>query len=258
MNIYTQTPLRISFLGGGSDYQEYFNENEGAVLGSSIDKYIYIFQLPMSSFSPKKYKLSYRKIEEVNELNELTHPVVKNVLAEMNWNQPINISTMSDIPGGTGLGSSSSFTIGMIKLMHHLAKNDLDRISLAKEAFRLEHDILRENVGIQDHLHAAFGGLNLYRFQGKRIIIEPVQPSTSFKQLLNQSLILVYTKKTRYASKILDHQVDLTVKKINTKNIKELVDLTIECAKMLNQNKDDNSLLVSLGKYLQKSWKLKS
>ena len=112
-------------------------------------------------------------------------------------------------------------------------------------------------MGIQDHLHAAFGGLNLYRFQGKRIIIEPVQPSTSFKKLLNQSLILVYTKKTRYASKILDHQVDLTVKKINTKNIKELVDLTIECDKMLNQNKDDNSLLVSLGKYLQKSWELK-
>ena len=257
MSIYTQTPLRVSFFGGGSDYQEYYLENEGAVLGSSINKYIYIFELPMSSFAPKKFKLSYRKTEEVDDPKELNHPVVRSVLVEMNWTHPINISTMSDLPGGTGLGSSSAFSVGLLKLMNHLAKNDKDRLSLAKEAFRIEHDVLKENVGIQDHLHASFGGLNLYRLSGNKVTIEPIQLADSFKILLNKSLIMVYTGEQRHASTVLVDQIQATKKKLNTEYIKELVDLTIYCCNILQTRTCDISLLKDLGLMLQRSWELK-
>lgn len=257
MSIYTQTPLRVSFFGGGSDYKEYFTENEGAVLGSSINKYIYIFELPMSSFSPKKFKLSYRKTEEVDHPKDFKHPVVSSVLCEMNWTHPINISTMSDLPGGTGLGSSSAFSVGLLKLMNCLTKNNKDNLSLAKEAFRIEHDVLNENVGFQDHLHASFGGLNLYRLSGNKVTIEPIQLKDSFRSLLNKSLIMVYTGQHRHASTIVADQINATKNKLNTEYINELVDLTIHCANALQTNSSDTSLLKDLGLMLQRSWELK-
>jgi len=215
MSTFTKTPLRLSFFGGGSDYLEYFNENEGAVLGSSIDKYIYIYQLPMSNFSPKKYKLSWRKTEEVDKIENIEHPVVRTILQDLNWKKPINIATMSDLPGGTGLGSSSSFTVGFLRLINHMLNNDVDKLSLAKNAWRVEHDLLSENVGVQDQLHAAFGGLNLYKLNGTKVSIEPIQVSNSFKKLLNKSLILVYTGVTRHASNVVQDQVSNTKKNIN-------------------------------------------
>lgn len=257
MSIYSQTPLRISFLGGGSDYVEYFEENEAAVLGGSINKFIYIFELPMSSFAPKKYKLSYRQTEEVDDPSEFEHPVVSSVLRDLNWREPINISTMSDIPGGTGLGSSSAFSVGFIKLTNHLIGNNIDKITLAKEAYRIEHDILNENVGIQDHLHAAFGGFNLYKMQGKSITIEPIQMKSSFKRLLNNSLIMVFTGQSRHASKVLEDQISRTKKSLNTPYIKELVTMTKECAGLFNTTYSDDVVIEKLGDYLHQSWELK-
>jgi len=257
MSTFTKTPLRLSFFGGGSDYLEYFNENEGAVLGSSIDKYIYIYQLPMSNFSPKKYKLSWRKTEEVDKIENIEHPVVRTILQDINWKKPINIATMSDLPGGTGLGSSSSFTVGFLRLINHMLNNDVDKLSLAKNAWRVEHDLLCENVGVQDQLHAAFGGLNLYKLNGTKVSIEPIQVSNSFKKLLNKSLILVYTGVIRHASKVVQDQVSNTKKNINTNNIKELVKISYEAADKLSSYNDDNALLIEMGKMLHEGWRLK-
>jgi D-glycero-alpha-D-manno-heptose-7-phosphate kinase len=257
MSTFTKTPLRLSFFGGGSDYLEFFNENEGAVLGSSIDKYIYIYQLPMSNFSPKKYKLSWRKTEEVDKIENIEHPVVRTILQDLDWKKPINIATMSDLPGGTGLGSSSSFTVGFLRLINHILSNDVDKLSLAKNAWRVEHDLLSENVGVQDQLHAAFGGLNLYKLNGTKVSIEPIQVSNSFKKLLNKSLILVYTGVTRHASNVVQDQVSNTKKNINTNNIKELVKISYEAADKLNSYNDDNALLIEMGKMLHEGWRLK-
>jgi D-glycero-alpha-D-manno-heptose-7-phosphate kinase len=176
----------------------------------------------------------------------------------MRWSDPINISTMSDIPGGTGLGSSSAFTVGLLKLLNHLAHNSKDRLTLAKDAFRIEHDILKENVGIQDHLHASFGGLNLYRLNGSKVTIEPVQLCDPFKQLLNTSLLMIYTGEQRHASNVLSDQINSTKKKINTVQIKELVELTLEAANMLQTNTaNDVTLLKEFGLVLQRGWDLK-
>lgn len=257
MSAFTKTPLRVSFFGGGSDYIEYFEENEGAVLGSSIDKYIYIYQLPMSYFSPKKYKLSWRKTEEVDKISSIQHPVVRTVLEDLKWERPINIATMSDLPGGTGLGSSSSFTVGFLNLINHILNNDIDKLSLAKEAWRVEYDLLGENVGVQDQLHAAFGGLNLYKLKGSNITIQPIQTSHSFKQLLNSSLVLVYSGITRHASEILKDQVKNTKKKINYQDIKELVQISIDAASKLSSIKDNKLLLKEIGLMLHEAWKLK-
>ena len=257
MTAFSKTPLRISFFGGGSDYEEYFTDNECAVLGSSINKYVYIFELPMSTFSPKKFKLSYRTIEEVDNPSEFKHPVVSSVLKRMKWKKPINISTMSDLPGGTGLGSSSSFTVGLINLLQHIDKKKISQLSLATEAYKIEHDILKENVGLQDHLHASFGGLNLYRIIGKKITIEPLQISNKFKTLLNESVIMVYTGTVRHASKVLKEQLKNLHNQMNTCYIRDSVNLAIEAAEKFQNTKNEKKLLIEFGKLLQESWKLK-
>jgi len=257
MTIFTKTPLRLSFFGGGSDYAEYFNHNESAVLGGTLDKYIYIYQLPMSNFSPKKYKLSWRHTEEVDNICDFKHPVIRAVLEKYNWDIPINISTMSDIPGGTGLGSSSSFTVGFLKLINSIIDNDIDKLSLAREAYNVEHDILKENVGIQDQLHASFGGFNLFRISGRKVTIEPIQLKKSFRNLLNRSLILVYTGVTRHASEVLNDQIQNTKKELNFNQIDELVQMTIEAAELMQTSKDDKLLIKEIGSMLHDAWKLK-
>ena len=138
-----------------------------------------------------------------------------------------------------------------------MLNNDVDKLSLAKNAWRVEHDLLSENVGVQDQLHAAFGGLNLYKLNGTKVSIEPIQVSNSFKKLLNKSLILVYTGVTRHASNVVQDQVSNTKKNINTNNIKELVKISYEAADKLNSYNDDNALLIEIGKMLHEGWRLK-
>jgi D-glycero-alpha-D-manno-heptose-7-phosphate kinase len=116
----SKTPLRASFLGGGTDYPSHFRSHPGAVLGGTIDKYVFIQALPLAPIAEQKFRVTYRTTESVDRVEDIRHPVIRETLKLHNWSDPLNIATMSDLPGGTGLGSSSAFTVGFINLVHRL------------------------------------------------------------------------------------------------------------------------------------------
>ena len=225
--LISKTPLRVSFLGGGTDYPSYFENNDGGVLGGTIDKYVYTQALPLASFSEQKFRLTYRAVESVNDADEITHPVVRECLKLYNIEQPLSFSTMSDIPGSTGLGSSSSFTVGFINLLHAINNKEITRYDLAMQAIHLEKDILGENVGVQDQIHAAIGGLSRYKFGKDTVSINPINIPGSRLELFNQSMFLVYTNIQRSASAVLDTQEKRTKAGSNADYLKEMYDMTL-------------------------------
>ena len=202
----SKTPLRASFLGGGTDYPSHFRSHPGAVLGGTIDKHVYIQALPLAPIAEQKFRVTYRTTESVDTIDEIRHPVIRETLKLHCWTDPLNIATMSDLPGGTGLGSSSAFTVGFINLLHRMRGKELTRYELASQAIHMEQVILNENVGVQDQIHAAFGGLARYEFSGDTFSIEPLRLTTSRLSLINRSMILVYTGAQRSASAVLQSQ----------------------------------------------------
>lgn len=251
-----KTPLRVSFFGGGTDYPQYFRHYPGAVLGTAIDKYIYTVALPMVGYAETRFRVTYRMVETVNEVSEIKHNAIRAALLEAGFDQPLNIAIISDLPGNSGLGSSSSFTVGFTKLIAHLQGRRLTKYDLLKEAVRLELDVLGENVGIQDQTHAAFGGLNLYSFHGDEFSIRPVHMTTAARDALNASACLVYTGLQRNASDTLTEQMRNTAEKKVQTELKQLVDLCREGVAILERT-DTASVLTDFGALLSEGWKTK-
>ncbi|MEI7714276.1 MAG: kinase, partial [Rhodospirillales bacterium] len=193
MMIVARTPLRVSFFGGGTDYPEYFRRARGAVLGMAIDKYVYISALRLASILDYRYRVSYSRIETVTDAADIQHPVVRNVLAHYGVTEALDLSIMADLPAKSGLGSSSSFTVGFLNLIAALQKRQITKLDLARQAVFVERELLAENVGVQDQYHAAFGGLNRFDFEGARTRISPIQMSGDCLTALTGSLFLVYT-----------------------------------------------------------------
>lgn len=252
----SRSPLRVSFFGGGTDYPEYFEVYPGAVLGASIDKFIYTTVLPMVGFAEHKYRITYRKVETVDTIDEIEHPAIRAVLREFGYNGALNIATLSDIPGNSGLGSSSSFTVGFIKLIEHLMGRNSSRLALMREAVRIERDVLGDNVGIQDQVHASFGGLNHYHFHKSAFSAHPIAVSPEGRNALDESLFLVYSGVQRSASTVVAQQIENTREKKIIKELKELFDLCDEGAKVL-QMSDPEKMLREFGKLISAGWETK-
>jgi D-glycero-alpha-D-manno-heptose-7-phosphate kinase len=253
----SRTPLRVSFLGGGTDYPSYFREHSGAVLGGTIDKYVYIQALPLAPIAEQKYRVTYRTTESVDSVDQIRHPVIRATLTQYGWTDPINIATMSDLPGGTGLGSSSAFTVGFINLIHRMKGTELTRYELARQAIRMEQEILKENVGVQDQVHAAFGGLARYEFVGDSISIQPLRLSTSRLERLNASLILLYTGSQRSASLAVSSQESRTKSGANNEYLAEMYNMTKIGARILEEEGDDTLAIQRFAELLDRAWKLK-
>lgn len=258
MNMWVaKTPLRASFLGGGTDYPSYFATRHGAVLGGTIDKYIYIQALPLACIADQRYRVTYRTTESVDKVADIKHPVVRECLRHYSWDEPLNIATMSDLPGSTGLGSSSAFTVGFVNLLHKMRGTELTRYELARQAIKIEQEILKENVGVQDQIHAAFGGLSRYEFHGDSFSIEPLRLNTSRLSHLNSSLILVYTGAQRSASTVLESQEARTRSGANEDYLREMYEMTRVGANILEAEGDDTNALVQFGDLLDHGWRLK-
>lgn len=253
----SKTPLRASFLGGGTDYVSYFKDQPGAVLGGTIDKYVYIQALPLAQFSDQKFRVTYRHTESVGVREDIQHPVVRESLIHYDWTTPLNIATMSDLPGGTGLGSSSSFTVGFINLLHRMRGITLTRYELARQAIHMEQTVLNENVGVQDQVHAAFGGLSRYEFEGDQIMIQPLRLTTKRLDLLNASMFLVYTGVERSASSVLDTQEKRTKSGNNSAYLREMYEMTSEGARILEDEGNDDAALMRFCDLLNHGWELK-
>jgi D-glycero-alpha-D-manno-heptose-7-phosphate kinase len=252
----SRTPLRVSFFGGGTDYPEYYERSRGAVLGMAIDKYIYVSALRLVNILDYRYRLSYSRIETVNDVSELVHPVVRALIQHYEMTEPLDISIMADLPARSGLGSSSSFTVGLINLISHFKRQPITKLDLARMGVYVERELLAENVGVQDQYHAAFGGLNRFDFQGSRVRISPVQMTAPCLSALTSSLFLLYSGVTRFASATLDEQIDRTRNGRVDAELSHLLALTDQAVDVL-EGESDEHMLSELGAMLHDGWETK-
>ncbi len=251
-----RAPLRVSFFGGGTDYPEYFEREPGAVIGLAMDRYIYISGSPILWLTDYKYRIGYSKVEHVNDVSDIEHPVVRESLRKYYTHNSLDMSVFSDILARTGLGSSSTFTVCMLKLLSHMKGEHVDPLKLAAMAHEMEHDILKERVGVQDQLHAAFGGVNRFDFYGDKITQQAVNMSGIALEALSKSLCLVYTKKTRSANAVLKDQIENTKSKKIDKDLSELYNMVGQCSRILESAKPEE-MLEDLGRLLQDGWAIK-
>lgn len=190
MLIVTKSPVRISYAGGGSDYPSFFEKQEGNVVSATIDKYVYFMSLPQWPLAEDQYRFTYRKTESVHDYRSLEHPVLRQLLLNLDWRSPLNMATMADVPGESGLGSSSAFTSAAIQNLSFRQGNLISGFDLARKAIEIERIELREPGGWQDQAATACGGFRSYAFnnsgfQSKEIVLnEEVRTKLQYRQLL--------------------------------------------------------------------------
>ena len=250
--IVSKTPLRMSFVGGGSDLPAYYNYDEGAVLSTTIDKYMYII---VNSKFDGNIRLSYSITEDVDNVDKIKHPIVRNTLKMLEIPGGIEIASMADIPSkGSGLGSSSSYTVGLLNALYAYKNSNINREDLGKLACHVEIDLCKEPIGKQDQYIAAFGGLNLIRFYSdESVSVEPIICKPEIVKKLEESILIFYTGRTRSASTLLKEQSRSMNNSVKRTLIKEMVKLAFDLKHIL-----ENEDLDSVGELLDKNWRLKS
>ena len=248
--IITKTPFRISFVGGGSDLPAYYEKQRGAVLSTSIDKYMYIST--HAFFERNKIRCKYSQTETVDNVKDLQHPILRTVLKDFNLNG-IEVSSIADIPGGTGMGSSSSFTVGLLHNLSTYTGRSYGKQELGAGACRVEIDLLNEPIGKQDQYAAAFGGLNVIEFNPDGTVdVHPVNISEETRATLNSNLKLYYLGNQRSASAILAEQKKNTSQESKFQALSTMVGLVYELRDALEAGDLDN-----FGALLHKNWLLK-
>jgi len=250
--IISRTPFRVSFAGGGTDLKKYYEEEYGAVISTTIDKYMYITVNSLSSFHNHKIRISYSKTELVNNVDEIKHPVIREALKLVGIDGGIEIASMADIPSGTGMGSSSSFTVGLLNALYTFQVKSVSPERLAQEACKIEIEILKEPIGKQDQYAAAYGGLNYIQFNSdESVFVKPVISSREVKDELNNNLMMFYTNITRKASDILTRQTENTKNK--KQNLRKMKEIALDIKEILNEGKR----LDKIGNILHQEWLLK-
>jgi D-glycero-alpha-D-manno-heptose-7-phosphate kinase len=251
--IITKTPYRISFFGGGTDHKEWYRENGGKVLSTTFDKYCYISVRPLPQFFDHKYRVVYSKIENANNINELQHPSVREVLRYFNCEQGLEIHHDGDLPARSGLGSSSSFTVGLVNAMNALKGVYSSSHKLASTAIHIEQDLIKECVGSQDQIAAAYGGFNEIEFyKDDNFSVAPKVIDHERIKDLNNHLMLFYTGISRFSSEISRSQVS-NMRNCNSQ-MNELYDMVGKGSSILE---NVNTPLDEFGKLLHSAWKNK-
>ena len=253
--IITKTPYRISFFGGGTDLNQWFNENGGAVISTSIDKYCYISCRFLPKFFAHKYRFVYSQIEDVINISDIKHPAIKGLLGHLNWDQGIELHHDGDLPARSGLGSSSSFTVGMLNALNALQGKHISKNELAKQAIFIEQKVLNENVGCQDQIAAAYGGFNKIEFFGENSFkVSPIIIPEARLNKLQDNLLLFFTGISRFASEIEKSKVvNFNSKKNELTKMHEMVDVSIDILVNEAKNIDDFGLLLNEGWNYKKS-----
>lgn len=250
--IITKTPFRMSFFGGGTDMEEYFKENGGAVLSTTFDKYCYVNVRHLPRFFDYTTELSYSKVERVTAIDDIQHPAVRNAMKFLDMRE-LRLTYEADLPARSGLGTSSSFAVGMLNAFYALKGKYADKKKLADEAIYLERVLCNEAGGWQDQIAAAYGGFNRINFNADGYEVLPVIISPERKRMLNDNLMMFFTGFTRFSS---------DVQKANSKSskqdknamLKEMHSL-VNDAEMILTDADKN--LDEFGRLLDYTWKLK-
>ncbi|MDC1148325.1 hypothetical protein OAT00_01480 [Pelagibacteraceae bacterium] len=250
--IITKTPYRISFFGGGTDYPNWYNYYPGKVISTTINKGVYISCRSLPNFFKKhKFRICYSKNEEVLNINQIKHKVFREILKYLKINTGLEIHYDGELPARSGMGSSSSVVVGLLKALYFLKNQDIDKKKLAKKSIFFEQKILKETVGIQDQIAAAYGGFNIIKFDKKKFTVSSLKKRENFLKNLENSLLLVYTGITR------DAQIIASLYANNLRyqykdNIKNLIEITNEAENILYNGISDD-----FGRLLNESWILK-
>lgn len=249
--IITQTPFRMSFFGGGTDFEEFYREHGGSVISSTFDKYCYVTVRHLPRFFNYKTHLTYSRMEYVNSYSEIEHPAIREAMKLLDMHE-LRLTYESDLPARSGLGTSSSFSVGMLNAFHVLKGKYVSKRQLADEAIYLERKLCQEAGGIQDQIAASFGGFNRIDFHESGYEVNPVIISPARKKLLNENLMLFFTGFSRFSSEI---QVK-TKKALHDKKAQllELYGLVDEAEQILT---DKNADMAEFGRLLDYTWNLK-
>ncbi len=250
--IITKTPFRMSFFGGGTDMEEYFKENGGAVLSTTIDKFCYVNVRHLPRFFDYHTELSYSKTERVKDVNEIEHPAIRNAMKMLDMHE-IRLTYEADLPARSGLGTSSSFAVGMLMAFYALKGKYADKKKLADEAIYLERTLCDEAGGWQDQIAAAYGGFNRINFSKDGYEVQPIIISPERKKQLNNNLMMFFTGFTRFSSEVqrVNNETSMEEKKAKLDKMYKMVDQAEEI--LVNKEKD----LDNFGRLLDESWKLK-
>ena len=250
--VSTQTPLRVSFFGGGTDFPSFFAQDRGLVVSSAIQQFIYVTVKRHSELFGEKYRISYSETEHTNSTSEIKNGIVRSCIELVGIQEPLFISTSSDVPAMSGLGSSSSFAVGLLHALHVMMGHTPSPGQLAEEACEVELVRLQKPIGKQDQYAAAFGGLNSFEFRSDgRVSVDALTIRSEMSELL-KDLILVWTGIPRTAESILQEQNDRT--SLNVPALTELVGLAEDFKRMILTGKLQ---IPALAEMLTLSWDIK-
>lgn len=250
--IISRTPFRISFLGGGTDYPAWYRQHGGAVIATTIDKYCYLTCRYLPPFFEHRYRVVYSKIENVQSVEQISHPAVREILRFLEVTRGIEIHHDGDLPARSGMGSSSAFTVGLLHALHALQGRMVSKHQLAMESICVEQERIRETVGSQDQVMAAYGGFNHVRFlPSGEIAVRPIVMPPDRMAALNDHVMLFYTGIKRTASDIASSYVhDVEPRR---RQLRILHDLVEEGISILSSQKD----LAQFGELLHEAWTAK-
>ena len=250
--IITKTPFRMSFFGGGTDMQEFFRENGGAVLSTTFDKYCYVEVRHLPPFFDYANELIYSRSERVKEIDEIEHPLIRNGMKMLDMHN-LKVTYDADLPARSGLGTSSSSAVGMLNAFYALKGKYADKHKLADDAIYLERVLCNESGGWQDQIAASFGGLNRVDFKGDTYEVHPVIISQDRKKRLNQNLMMFFTGFTRLSSEV-QKMVNAQKPKNKEAILKEMYALVDDAQAVLTDKDRD---LDDFGRLLDYTWQLK-
>lgn len=251
--IISRTPFRVSFFGGGTDYPAWFREHGGAVLATTIDKYCYISVRELPPFFEHRHRLVYSVIENVREVSEFKHPAVRAVLEWTGNDQGLEIHHDGDLPARSGLGSSSAFTVGFINAMRALQGRHISKEDLASQAIHVEQCLIRESVGSQDQISAAFGGFNHLAFRPDGTYqVSPMILDQARLEALQNHLMLVFTGLSRTAAEVAKSKIEnMKQRTQELRTMQQMVDYAIDILS------SPATSLTEFGRLLHESWQLK-
>lgn len=249
--VITQTPFRMSFFGGGTDFPGFYNEHVGAVISTTFDKYCYVNVRHLPPFFEYSTELSYSKIERVKNIDEINHPSIRECMRYLDM-RDIRLTYEADLPAKSGLGTSSSFAVGMLNAFYSLKGKYKSKRELADDAIYLERELCNEAGGVQDQIAVAFGGFNRIDFSADGYQVTPVVMSNERKEILNDNLMMFFTGFSRFSSDI--QTSTQAVLKDKTAQLLEMYSLVDTAQGILT---DKNSDLNDFGRLLDHTWKLK-
>ena len=249
--VITQTPFRMSFFGGGTDFPGFYNEHGGAVISTTFDKYCYVNVRHLPPFFEYSTELSYSKIERVKNIDEINHPSIRECMRYLDM-RDIRLTYEADLPAKSGLGTSSSFAVGMLNAFYSLKGKYKSKRELADDAIYLERELCNEAGGVQDQIAVAFGGFNRIDFSADGYQVTPVVMSNERKEILNDTLMMFFTGFSRFSSDI--QTSTQAVLKDKTAQLLEMYSLVDTAQGILT---DKNSDLNDFGRLLDHTWKLK-